>query len=72
MKKMAIRNSHSPAARHRALKLSHETIRTLRAADLAVAVSGCDTTSYTTDQTTTSQHTDSASAVQCASTKNCV
>lgn len=71
MKKTIRRNALSPAA-HRALSLSHETIRTLRAADLTRAVSGCDTTSYTTDQTTTSQHTDGASAVQCASSKNCV
>jgi hypothetical protein len=65
MKKTPIRrNSHSPAAPHGALRLSHETIRTLRAADLVRAVSGCDTTSYTTDQ-----HTNGASAVQCATSK---
>ena len=71
MKKIAIRrSSHSPAARHGALRLSHETIRTLRVADLARAVSGCDTTSYTTDST--SQHTNGTTAVQCAGSKTCV
>lgn len=65
MRKTAIlRSSQSPAARHGSLRLSHETIRTLRAADLARAVSGCDTTSYTTDSTV---HTDSGT-----STKTCV
>jgi hypothetical protein len=71
MKKTIRRHSLSTAAGHRALSLSHETIRTLRAADLTRAVSGCDTTSYTTDGTT-SQHTQGASAINCASTKNCV
>ena len=57
MKKIIRRHSHSPAAGHRALNLSRETIRTLRAADLTRAVSGCDTTSYTTDNTVNCPHT---------------
>ena len=56
MKKTIRRNALSPAA-HRALSLSHETIRTLRAADLTRAVAGCDTTSYTTDNTINCPHT---------------
>lgn len=73
MKKIALRrSSHSPAARHGAPRLSHETIRTLRVADLARAVSGCDTTSYTTDNTVNCPHTNGATAVQCAGSKTCV
>ncbi|HEY6177758.1 MAG TPA: hypothetical protein VIX73_25055 [Kofleriaceae bacterium] len=53
------------------LKLSHETIGTLRVDELARAVSGCDTTSDTTDKTTTSVRTNSGSAVDCA-TKLCI
>lgn len=72
MKRTAIRrSSHAPAARHGALKLSRETIRTLRAADLVRAVSGCDTTSYTTDNTINCPHTNGATAVECAASKAC-
>jgi hypothetical protein len=69
MKKTLLRRSSAAAGRM--LKLSHETIRTLRVDELARAVSGCDTTSDTTDKTTTSVRTNSGSAVDCA-TKLCI
>lgn len=48
------RNSHAELARPRVLRLGRETIRTLRAEDLANAIGGsCDTTSDTTDYTRT-------------------
>jgi hypothetical protein len=48
------RISNSELAGRRALRLGRETIRTLRADDLAAAVGGssCDTTSNPTDTTT--------------------
>jgi len=70
MKRMTLRRS-SATAGQRALKLSRETIRTLRVDELARAVSGCDTTSDTTDRPTTSVHTNSGSLVGCAVTKLC-
>jgi len=44
-----VANSEPP--RLRGLRLSQETIRTLSNQDLALAVSGCDTTSLTTEHT---------------------
>ena len=54
------------------LQLSHETIRTLRGGDLSRVISGCDTTSFTTEGTTTmttSQHTEGATARNCGPVK---
>jgi hypothetical protein len=53
------------------LQLSHETIRTLRGGDLSRVISGCDTTSFTTEGTTTqpTQHTHGATARNCRPTK---
>ncbi len=52
-KKIRQRTTSSASTRQRRLELSREIVRTLGADDLARAVggSGCDTTSWTTDQT---------------------
>ena len=52
--------------RKRVLQLSLETVRTLRGADLARVISGCETTSFTTEgDTHTTQHTDGATNRNC-------
>ena len=59
MKKNTRAHTGNPESQKRhVLKLSGETVRVLRSTDLARAAggSGCDTTSYTTEQ-----HTDSGS-----------
>jgi len=45
------RVANSEPSRQRGLHLSQETIRTLTNHDLSLAVSGCDTTSLTTEHT---------------------
>jgi hypothetical protein len=52
MRKQARRRvANSEPSRKRGLRLSQETIRTLTNQDLSLAVSGCDTTSLTTEHT---------------------
>lgn len=61
MKRQARRRSfHVESTEKRVLRLSQETIRTLRSDLLANVVAGCNTTSWTTE------HTDSGSAQECA------
>jgi len=52
MRKQARRRvANSEPSRLHGLRLSQETIRTLTNQDLSLAVSGCDTTSLTTEHT---------------------
>lgn len=48
MKKMTMQHETPPTKR--ALRLSKEAIRTLGSDELSQAVSGCDTTSWTTEK----------------------
>ncbi len=51
MKKMTRSSiTHPERVERRVLRLTQETVRLLRPEALAQAVSGCDTTSWTTDQ----------------------
>ncbi len=51
MKKMTRSHiTHSERSERRVLRLTQETVRLLRPEALAQAMSGCDTTSWTTDK----------------------
>lgn len=63
--KKTMNRHRSMSTRPQTLKLSHETIRTLRAEHLVHAISGCDTSSIPV-------YTDGVSKRNCAGTNTCV